>query len=119
MGCQDFIRVFLDKNYPFANSKGVKEQVFIHWGPSTGNFSIPSDRFAWNPTVYYIDTDELFRLGEEFLRIQSDEPQLFYIWGHAYELDAWDFWDRFEEFCAKISGKDDIFYGTNREILGL
>ena len=86
---------------------------------STGNFSIPSDRFAWNPTVYYIDTDELFRLGEEFLRIQSDEPQLFYIWGHAYELDAWDFWDRFEEFCAKISGKDDIFYGTNREILGL
>lgn len=84
---------------------------------STGTFALPHDPFAWNPTVYYVDTEEMFRLGEQFLLMQPRKPQLFYIWGHAYELDAWDFWDRFEEFCAMMSGKDDIFYGTNREIL--
>ena len=86
---------------------------------STGNFDLPSDLHAWNPTVYYIDTDEMFALGEKFLALETDEPKLFYIWGHSYELDAWDFWERFEEFCRMMSGREDIFYGTNREVLGL
>ena len=25
--------------------------------------------------------------------------------------------ERFEEFCAMIAGKEDVFYGTNRELL--
>ncbi len=33
------------------------------------------------------------------------------------KMKAADFWDRMEEFCKKISGHDDIFYGTNREVL--
>ena len=86
---------------------------------STGEFSLPIDPYAWNPTVYFIDTDLMFALGERFLALETEEPALFYIWGHAYELDAWNFWERFEEFCRMISGKDDIFYGTNREILGI
>lgn len=86
---------------------------------STGSFALPSDPYAWNPTVYYIDTDEMFALGEKFLAMHPDEPQLFYIWGHSYELDAWDFWERFEDFCRMMSGKDDIFYGTNSEVLDI
>ena len=65
------------------------------------------------------DTDRMLALGERFLALEAREPALFYIWGHAYELDAWDFWERFEEFCRMIGGRDDIFYGTNREILGI
>lgn len=86
---------------------------------STGKFDLPQDPYALDPTVYYVDTDDMFALGKEFLSLQSDEPRLFYIWGHAYELDAWDFWDRFEEFCKMMSGREDIFYGTNREVLGV
>lgn len=86
---------------------------------STGAFDLPCDPYAWNPTVYYVDTDAMFDLGERFLAMQAEKPQLFYIWGHAYELDAWDFWDRFEGFCRMMSGKEDIFYATNREILGV
>ena len=59
----------------------------------------------------------MFALGETFLASESEAPQLFYIWGHSYEFDAWDFWERFEDFCRMISGRDDIFYGTNREVL--
>ncbi len=86
---------------------------------ATGAFSLPCDPYAWNPTVYFIETDLMFRLGEKFLQTNPSEPSLFYIWGHAYELDAWNFWDRFEEFCRMISGRDDVFYGTNREVLDI
>ena len=84
---------------------------------ATGNFSLPHDPIAWNPTVYHIDTDEMFALGERFLALKPDEPALFYVWGHSYEFDAWNFWDRFEDFCRMMSGKEDVFYGTNREVL--
>ncbi len=55
-------------------------------------------------------------LGEEFINLKTDTPKVFYIWGHSYEFDRDDFWDTFEDFCSKISKKDDIFYGTNREV---
>ena len=59
----------------------------------------------------------MISLGEEFLRLETNEPRLFYIWGHSYEFDINDSWDAFEEFCRRISGRDDIFYCTNREAL--
>ena len=100
----------------------VREQTGCRYArtiESTGGFELPKDPYAWNPTVYYVDTDEMFALAQRFLESDSDEPQLFYIWGHSYELDAWDFWDRFEAFCNMIGGREDIFYGTNREVLGI
>ena len=44
------------------------------------------------------------------------EPKLFYLWGHAYEFDEKDNWDRMEEICQKLSGKEDTWYATNIEI---
>lgn len=85
---------------------------------STHSFDIQTDLHLFNPTVYHHrEMDEMFRLGEEFLALKTDEPKLFYIWGHAYEFDIHNDWKRFEEFLEMISGRDDIFYGTNRECL--
>ena len=85
---------------------------------STGNFEPQTDLYLFDPTVYHHrEMDEMFRLGEEFLKLDTDEPKLFYIWGHAYEFDIHDDWKRFEEFLEMISGRADIFYGTNRECL--
>ena len=61
----------------------------------------------------------MFALGEKFLHLKADRPQLFYIWGHSYEFDVADTWDRFEQFCEMMSGQSDIFYGTNAEVLGI
>lgn len=110
------------KNYDARVQALVKEKTGCRYArtiESTGNFELPADHYAWNPTVYYIETDEMFALGERFLAMKPDAPQLFYIWGHAYELDAWNFWERFEAFCQMMSGKDDIFYGTNSEVLDI
>ena len=60
----------------------------------------------------------MFELGEKFLSLKADKPQIFYIWGHSYEFDIFpERWELFEEFLKMMSGKDDIFYGTNKEIL--
>ena len=85
---------------------------------STHSFAPQSALWEFNPTVYHhVEMDEMFRLGEQFLAMQAETPQLFYIWGHAYEFDIRDEWGRFEEFCKMISGASDVFYGTNREVL--
>ena len=85
---------------------------------STHNFDVQQNLHIFNPTVYHhVEWDKLFELGEKFIELKTDVPQIYYIWGHAYEFDIYGDWERFEEFCRMISGKNDIFYGTNREVL--
>ena len=85
---------------------------------STNSFDLQSDLIIFNPTVYHhVEWDALFELGERFVSLKPDKPQIYYIWGHAYEFDIHGDWERFEEFCRLISGHGDIFYGTNREVL--
>ena len=83
------------------------------------NFDMQTDLYRFKPTIYHIDFDDMFALGEKFLHLKADRPQLFYIWGHSYEFDVADSWDRFEQFCEMMSGQSDIFYGTNAEVLGI
>ena len=71
----------------------------------------------FNPTLHFLDerTEEVV---EKFLALETDEPQLLYIWGHSYELDYSESrWERFESLCKMLSGKEDVFYGTNKETL--
>lgn len=98
----------------------IRERTGVRYARTTdasGSFALPEELYVLAPTIYHLDTDAMFALGETFLASESEVPQLFYIWGHSYEFDAWDFWERFEDFCRMISGRDDIFYGTNREVL--
>ena len=102
----------------------VAEIIRLHTGVkyarttvSTHCFNEQTALHTFHPSVYYIEED-LDRMVDEFLAAESDEPQLLYIWGHSYEMDAeYISWARFEEICRKLSGRADIFYGTNREVL--
>ncbi len=85
---------------------------------STGGFELQPDLFLYNPTERQHNRFErLYRLAEEFINMKPDSPKLFYIWGHAYEFDINDSWDEMDRFCKFIAGHDDIFYGTNSEVL--
>lgn len=84
---------------------------------STYSFDLPEDLIKLNPTVYYIE-ECLFDVAEKFMKTESDKPQLLYIWGHSYEMDAgYISYEKFEELCKMLSDKEDIFYGTNSEVL--
>ncbi|MBQ3141056.1 MAG: polysaccharide deacetylase family protein [Clostridia bacterium] len=84
---------------------------------ANGLFAPQSELLTFHPTVWHGDWDELFALGEKFLEADGSEPMLLYVWGHAYEFDIDNSWARFEEFCKLIGGREDVFYGTNREVL--
>lgn len=94
---------------------GVK---FARTITSSFSFDIGENYYRYNPSVYIIEEKELFELGEKFVNLKTDNPQLFYVWGHTFEMDAeYITWQRFEEFCKLVSNKEDIFYGTNGEVL--
>ncbi|MBQ8448552.1 MAG: polysaccharide deacetylase family protein [Clostridia bacterium] len=86
----------------------------------THSFEPYGDVYQYKGTLYHHgDWEKLFETGQRFLELEADTPQVFYIWGHAYEFDIYpERWAIFEEFCRMMGGRSDIFYGTNVEILG-
>ena len=84
---------------------------------STGKFDPQENLYRFNPSAYYIE-DNLNAVVDEFLALDPNTPALLYIWGHAYETDAgYISWERFEALCEKLAHREEIFYGTNREVL--
>ena len=102
-------------------AKLIRENTGIQYARTitqADNFDLQENLFRFKPTAYHhMHLDELFELADRFLSLKADKPQMLYIWGHAYEFDIFNDWARFEELCKMISGKDDIFYGTNKEVL--
>ena len=97
------------------NNTGVKYSRTI---TSNESFDIQSNIYRFNPSVYHLNFDKMMELGREFVELKTETPKIFYIWGHSYEMDfESDYWVKLEEFFKLISGKDDIFYGTNKEVL--
>ncbi len=108
-------------NYNTRVAEVIKERTGIRYCRTTvsnHSFDLQDNLYEFKPTVYHHEEwDEMFKLAEDFVALTPDEPKIFYIWGHTFEFDINNSWDRFEELCKIISGKDDIFYGTNREVL--
>ena len=94
---------------------GVK---YARTAESSYDFELPTNLFELKPTVRICDK-RLFNIAKDFLSLQTNKPQLFYIWGHGFELDNGDGFDLevFDNFCSLVSGKSDIFYGTNAQVL--
>ena len=96
-------------------STGIKYSRTITCNSS---FDLQNNLYRFNPTAFHLDFDNLMKLSEDFINLNSDKPQIFYIWGHSYEMDYYpDYWIKLEEFFKLIANKNDIFYGTNKEVL--
>ncbi len=105
----DFVAGVIQNNSPIKYSRTTT---------ATHSFKVQKENLLrYNPTVHYIE-DCLEELVDKFLASESEEEQLLYIWGHSYEMDAGLItWEKFEEICQKLANRDDIFYGTNKEVL--
>ena len=99
----------------------IKTQTGVRYSrtiTTNDSFDPQENLFRFNPTLFHLDFDKMMALGQRFVEMKADRPQIFYVWGHAYEMDyAPDYWIKLEEFFKLISGREDIFYGTNREVL--
>ncbi len=111
VNCDDRVAEIIRRNTPIRYARTIT---------TTHSFDPYPDLYQYKGTVYHHgEWDKLFDLGKQFLELKTDTPKVFYIWGHAYEFDIYpERWEMFEEFCRMMSGHDDIFYGTNLEILG-
>jgi peptidoglycan/xylan/chitin deacetylase (PgdA/CDA1 family) len=100
----------------------IRENTGIRYArtvQTTKSFAPFGNLMQYQGTLYHHENwNDLFEMGQRFVDLETDTPQVFYIWGHSYEFDIYpQRWEIFEEFCRMISGHSDIFYGTNREIL--
>lgn len=110
--------------YPFGAYNETVEEILRNSGivyartvNSTHWFNLPENWLELNPTCHH-DDPKLMELCDMFLNLNGDwgYPQMFYLWGHAYEFEANNNWNVIESFCEKMSGKEDIWYATNGEI---
>ncbi len=109
------------QNFDHRVSELIKHNTGIKYARniiSNHSFKLQDNLHEFCPTVHHNgEWDKMFELADRFVSLDADEPSVFYIWGHSYEFDIANTWDRFEELLKIISGKHDIFYGTNKEIL--
>ncbi|MBQ7395616.1 MAG: polysaccharide deacetylase family protein [Lentisphaeria bacterium] len=85
---------------------------------STEKLGIPDNFLMWHPTCHHAN-DRLMELADQFINSKYTMP-VFYVWGHSYEFEREEpknNWGIIEEFCRKVSGKDDVWYATNMEIV--
>ena len=111
--------------YPMGTSSETTAEVLYNCGVSyartvevTNNFTIPKNWLRMPSTCHHNDA-RLFELADAFLSADLGiwhEVYLFSVWGHSYEFDINQNWDRIESFCEKMSGRDDVWYATNIEI---
>ena len=106
----------------WQNSDRVERLIREHTGVKYARVAASSfstakqtNLYRFMPTVFHLDFEESYVMLDEFLK--SDDEGVFYIWGHSYEFDCLDKWDEFERFCEYLSKRDDVFYGTNKEVL--
>ena len=87
--------------------------------PSSGNFEFPEDFREWKATCHHND-EKLMEFAAKFCGEAKGpfrRPELFYVWGHAYEFDMQDNWSVMEDFLKYVSPfKDKIWFATNIEI---
>ena len=86
---------------------------------SLGKTAKPSDLLMLRPTAHHSD-ECLMSIIEEFLAKDSEkmeEPEMLYIWGHSYEFEVHQNWDYIEKICSMVANKEDVFYGTNAQVL--
>ena len=109
------------KNYDSRVVRLVREHTKIRYARTTVSnhrFDLQNNLLEFKPTAYHHESlPALFETGKRFLETEAYQPQILYVWGHAYEFDINNTWQEFEDFCRMISCHSDIFYGTNREVL--
>ena len=83
---------------------------------NTDDFSMPRNYLKWTSTCHH--NHNLIENGKRFLELHKTQYfYMMYVWGHSYEFTDQNNWELMEQFCEMMSGKEDIWYATNIEIV--
>ena len=91
-------------------------------GGDNDRFLLPEDWYNLIPTAHH-NNPQVLEFAEKFAGIEADKlysagryPRLFYLWGHSYEFDNNDNWDRIEAILQILAGREDTWYPTNIQL---
>lgn len=91
-------------------------------GADNDEFYLPDDWHNWKPTAHHNNPD-IFKYIDKFINLDINSfhwgkqwPRLFYLWGHSYEYENNDNWDKLRKICTLLSDNSDTWYATNIEI---
>ncbi len=97
------------------NNTGIK---YARGALANNDTALQENLYSIAPTIRCLDFENLMGMGKEFTKSKPQEKQILFVMGHTYEFDYDTVnWYKFEEFLKLISGHNDIFYGTNKEVL--
>ena len=61
-------------------------------------------------------TDDTFRLIDHYLEFISEQGGCLHLWGHSWEIDQHQYWDKLERIFSAISHLPDFTYVENRQL---
>lgn len=82
----------------------------------TGNFYMPKDFMHWHPTCHQSTAEDYIDSFLTHAARRFSFFEVFYIWGHSYEFNSEEEWERMEQICKRLSGNENVWYATNGEI---
>ncbi len=109
----------------YEDVKGYLKSLDIAYARSLFNenddFYLPNDWYNWIPSTHHQGKNAM-EYVEKFINLKLPKtgawriPRLLYVYGHTYEFDNNNNWDRLDTICQMISSQDDIWCATNMEI---
>ena len=110
-----------DTEYTKTTMEIVRDNTtakFARATTATSGFKLPKSWLKWQPTCS-ITENAVLKLAEKFLAKEAESDMLFYVWGHGYELDYYDIWDRLDELIKMMTEAEDVICVTNAEFYWL
>lgn len=110
-----------DTEYTKTTMEIVRDNTsakFARATTATNGFKLPKSFLKWQPTCS-ITENAVLKLAEKFLEKEAESDMLFYVWGHGYELDYYDIWDRLDQLIKMMTEAEDVICVTNAEFYWL
>ncbi len=107
------------KNYDRLAVETLKNYTSVRYARTAADcnsLAFPDDFLAWNPSAHIL-SERLPSLLDEFEQSQTD--CLLLVWGHSFELDFDDGWNRAERVFARLAAVPGATNLTCAEICDL
>ncbi len=100
----------------------IREKTPIRYARTTisnGEFGRQEDLLEFHTTAFHLEFERMLERADAFIAAEPEEGQelIFSVWGHSYEFDFNRRWDDFERMLERLASQNDVFFGTNREVL--
>ena len=103
------------QNYTPSVADLLEKQTGVRYArtiESSFSFEPPQNPYMLCPTAHFLDFEHLHALWQSFLQGHQQNPQIFLLWGHSFELDCNQAWDKFEVFLQTISQQRQAVFCT-------